>query len=234
MIFPKMPHLRAIDSGPPGSVGRGCADQKNSVLCPDPEPSHQLTASQPPPTAGFHNLSLRGCEIPSGYPSKNAIEPRQQPRHDKPFRLLVKLLKHEPKEWTILRGSVSDDLNSFKAIPLWAPLYPPENLPPFSNFSSPSSKNPSTNPLSSTNLSPLFLHNQCSFPPSFSTHDADEHSRNQETKHQGPPQKGMGQVENTEVQMALYKSLSFLIGKWRIVSKSFIFIGLRVTHEMCF
>lgn len=131
-IFPKMQHPRAIDSGPPGSMDRGFADQKTPVLCPHPEQPHQLTDIQPPSTAGLLNLSLwEAVKSLPVTPVKNAIKTRQWPKLDKPSRLPVKALKHEPKDRTSLPGSASKDLNSFKVPPLQRPLHPPENLIPF-------------------------------------------------------------------------------------------------------
>ena len=150
-------------------------------------------------------------------PVKNAIKTRQWPKLDKPSRLPVKALKHEPKDRTSLPGSASKDLNSFKVPPLQRPLHPPENLIPFLWFFSPPS---SQKPLTRISFrDPSFLNKSLPFSYiislaslSFSTHYMVEHDNSPQTKHQDPPWKRMGQAENTYVQMVLYKSLSSLTG----------------------
>ena len=86
----KISRAALLDSSPQRSMDGGFADQRMPVLCPHSEQSHQLTDFQLPSAPPFLNLSLRGCEISSCFPSKNAIEKQDQhPQLEKPFRLWV-------------------------------------------------------------------------------------------------------------------------------------------------
>lgn len=109
-------HLcRVIDGSPQRSVGGGFAGQKTPRLCPHLKRSHQLTDIQPPSTAECLTLSLRGYEISSSHPSKDAIETKWQPKREKPFWLIVKAPKHSPNTGNSLPTSAVEDSNSLQS-----------------------------------------------------------------------------------------------------------------------
>lgn len=89
--------------------------------------------------------------------------------------------------------------------------------------------------LFSTTTSPVFSYDYLAFFPSLlhALHRSTQQPPPKKKK-PDPPGRGIRQVENTYVQILLYKLLSFLTDKWHAVPKASIFTGLSVTREMCF
>lgn len=136
LIFPKMQHLRTIDSGPPGPTGRGFADQKNPTLCPDPEQSHQHrhpntshSRISEPIAERLWNLFITPVKMQQKQDNSQNLK-----SHFGCWWHLSNMSRKREQHlaWLCIRGL--ECLQSPTAPGL---LHPPQNLPPFSSSAPP-------------------------------------------------------------------------------------------------